>query len=117
MKCNKCGYDYSDSGDSAHMCNISSTDNKVIKGVDGNIFTREEVKIGRLEKRIAKLTKQRDFYKARCNNYKEVLDLHPNSVIRYASYTDRVLEHKHKKDLERRVEEQALLIQELRKLL
>lgn len=82
-----------------------------------NSYTLEEVKIGRLQKRIEKLIKQRDNYKERFELYQKVISMQPFLMTRYDNYSDMVAERKRVKFLEDRVNEQALLIQELKKLL
>lgn len=71
---------------------------------------RDDVKIGRLKKRIAKLIKQRDNYKERFELYQKVISMQPFLMTRYDNYSDMVAERKRVKFLEDRVNEQALLI-------
>lgn len=77
----------------------------------------DQIKIGRLEKRIAKLTKQRDHFKESYTQLADVLEQFPWIQRRYKSYSDEKAERERVKELEQRVKEQALLIQELQKKL
>jgi ppGpp synthetase/RelA/SpoT-type nucleotidyltranferase len=73
-----------------------------------------QVVIGRLTKRIAKLTQQREFFRQRCVHYAEVLNLHQSIEIRHRSFTEQMAERERIRGLEQRIKEQALLIEKLR---
>lgn len=75
----------------------------------------EPVAMGRLRKRIEKLTKQRDHFKARCEHYAAVLDEHPTLEGRYRAWVEQRAERERVKGLEQRISEQAQLIEMLRK--
>ncbi len=83
--------------------------------VDSLPYTANDVKIGRLQKRIDKLTKQRDYFKERLNHYEKVISMQPYIESRYTSYQDKLKERERVKELEHRVKEQALLIEKLQK--
>lgn len=70
-----------------------------------------DVIIGRLQKKVAKLQKQRDHYKQQVVHYKEVMDAHPMTEYRYKKYKEMIAEQEYVKALETRVKEQAQLIQ------
>lgn len=99
-KCTKCGWDDKGSGDTAHICGPVS-----IKG-----YKKPEVQINRLTKKLNKMRDQRDKARAELEHYKKVISTQPYLETRYKNYTDRIAEIKHKQDLEKRVEEQAMLI-------
>ncbi len=84
-------------------------------GLDLNapFVTDEMIKIGRQAKRIAKLIKQRDYFKKQFEHYQHVLNMQPHLETRFSTYSERVEERKRVKFLEQRVEEQALLIKKL----
>lgn len=69
-----------------------------------------EVKIVRLQKRINKLTLQRDHWKAKHDHYKAVVEALPGLEHKYNKYMELLAERKRVRDLEQRVQEQAILI-------
>lgn len=71
------------------------------------------VVIGRLQKRITKLTKQRDHYKEVLEHYKAVIGGDWRIERRYSTYQEMLTERKRIKALENRVQEQAELIKRL----
>jgi len=73
------------------------------------------VVVGRLKKKITKLTKQRDFYHSRLKHYEEVLLMQPYLDTRYKKYIEMKEEQLYMKDLENRCREQSQLIQVLSK--
>lgn len=75
----------------------------------------DQIALGRLRKRLEKVTRQRDSLKQMCTHYREVLDLHPMAEYRYRSFTEARAERQRVKDLEQRCREQALLIQTFQK--
>lgn len=75
----------------------------------------EDIKIGRLRKRIDKLTQQREFWRKRCEDYAAVLNLHPAIEYHGRKWAEIKAERARVRELEQRVEEQALLIQKLSK--
>lgn len=77
--------------------------------------SKEEIKTGRLEKKIAKLRKQVNHYKEMCVTYGKILNFHPNLQSRYEVYEDMVKERNRIRQLELRVVEQAKLIALLEK--
>ena len=99
-KCTKCGWDDKGTGDTAHVCGPVS-----IKG-----YKPHEVEIGRLTKKLNKMKDQRDKARKEIEHYKAVLSSHPYLVNRHKTYQERIAEMKRVKDLEKRVEEQAMLI-------
>jgi hypothetical protein len=122
-KCPKCDAFYPNTWD-GHVCDPKRVDahaaymsGNLVVELDVPFMTEENIKIGRLKKRIAKLTKQRDHFKEQFTLYQKVISMQPFLMSRYESYTEVVAERKRVKDLEARVKEQALLIQELRKSL
>ena len=72
--------------------------------------TPHEVEIGRLTKKLNKMKDQRDKARKEIEHYKAVLSSHPYLVNRHKTYQERIAEMKRVKDLEKRVEEQAMLI-------
>lgn len=72
-----------------------------------------EVKIARLQKRILKITEQREFFKKELEHYKKVLQLLPNLEYKYNKYSEMMVERKRVFDLEKRVQEQSLLISKM----
>lgn len=72
-----------------------------------------EVKIGRLQKKISKLIIQMDYWKNQHDHYKKVIDSLPSLEQKYNRYLEMVVERKRVVDLEKRVQEQALLIANL----
>ena len=76
--------------------------------------TSQEVEIGRLKKKLNKMRDQRDKARADLEHYKKVISMQPHLENRYKSYEARLAEMKRVKDLEKRVEEQAMLIAALK---
>lgn len=68
------------------------------------------VVIGRLKRKIEKLTKQRDHWKTMHDHYAKVISLQPYIERRYKSYTEAIAERERAKSLEKRCKEQELLI-------
>ena len=79
-----------------------------------NKLTPQEVEIGRLTKKLNKMRDQRDKARADLEHYKKVISMQPHLENRYKSYEARLAEMKRVKDLEKRVEEQAMLIAALK---
>ena len=79
-------------------------------------ISKENIKIGRLERKIVKLKKTVAHYMERCESYEHVINLNPMLVTRHQSYTEAVEERKRVKQLEERVQEQAKLIRILENL-
>ena len=75
--------------------------------------TPEQVTIGRLRKRIAKLTMQRNHWKAESDAKQNVLDCFPRIQREYQSYSEQIAASERVKALEARVREQELLIKKL----
>ena len=71
------------------------------------------VDLGRTERRLQKARQQRDHYKQRLSYYEKVISMQPHLETRYRRYEDRLLESKRLQELELRVKEQSLLIQQL----
>ena len=78
-------------------------------------FSKEDTKIGRLERKIEKLKKRVAHYMNRCANYESVINLNPMLVHRYKNYTEVMEERSRVRQLEERVNEQAKLIRILEK--
>lgn len=76
---------------------------------------REDVQIGRLERKIEKLKRQVSYYKAQCCHYQSVIALNPNLEFRHRRYTEIVAERERVRQLEERVAEQARLIRIMEK--
>ena len=74
-----------------------------------------EVRIGRLQKKIEKLKKQRDFHQERHEHYAKVLSLQPFLERRYELFTERVEREKQNKQNVKTIEEQSKLIDMLLK--
>ena len=74
-----------------------------------------EVRIGRLQKKIEKLKKQRDFHQERHEHYSKVLSLQPFLERRYELFTERVEREKKNKQNVKTIEEQSKLIDMLLK--
>lgn len=74
---------------------------------------KHNVRIGRLERRIKKLTQQRDHYKEQAELRQKMIDIAPYVERRWKSHTEAVAESKRVKALEQRVKEQALLIERM----
>lgn len=72
-----------------------------------------EIKLARTQRKLDRAIKQREYWKARCAHYKEVLDLSPQVERRHAAFLKERAERQHVKDLEARINEQALLITKL----
>lgn len=66
--------------------------------------------IGRLNKKIDKLKKQRDFHQQRHQHYAKVISLQPYIEKRWQAYEDRMKEIERVKQLDKRVKEQEMLI-------
>jgi hypothetical protein len=66
--------------------------------------------IGRLNKKIDKLKKQRDFHQQRHQYYAKVISLQPYIEKRWQTYEDRMKEIERVKQLDKRVKEQEMLI-------
>lgn len=75
--------------------------------------TNEEIRIGRLEKRIRKLTEQRDHYKTEYLKLREFLDMFPYYERRARQLFEERDERKRVKEIETRCKEQAELIKKL----
>lgn len=75
--------------------------------------TPEEIKIGRLEKKIKKLIQQRDHFKQEVDRYFKLFSDHQWIERRYRSYNEFLKEKKELADLKARVTEQELLIKAL----
>ena len=73
-------------------------------------ITKDQVIIGRLKRKIAKLLQQRDNATEKLSHYQHVLSMQPHLERRYNSYTDMKKEIERVKSLEARVKEQAALI-------
>lgn len=71
------------------------------------------VVIGRLQKKITKLQKQRDFFSQRCTHYAEVVRLHSYMERTYKSVQEARNERERVRGLEQRIKEQAMLIAQL----
>lgn len=71
------------------------------------------VRIGRQTRKIEKLQRARDFHKGQAEQYKKVLNHVPHVKRSYDSYTEMIKERARVKDLERRVNEQEMLIRYL----
>ena len=72
--------------------------------------TPHEVEIGRLTKKLNKMKDQRDKARKDLEHYRKVISMQPYLENRHKSYEARIAERKRVKDLEKRVEEQAMLI-------
>lgn len=73
-------------------------------------MTSTEVKLGRVEKRLRKVVKQRDYYKKQLEHYQSVIALQPYMLMQYNSYEKRRQEYEELKMLRKRVQEQSALI-------
>lgn len=73
-------------------------------------MTPIEVKLGRVQKRLRKVTKQRDYYKKQLEHYQNVIALQPFIATHYSSYEERRREYEELKMLRKRVKEQSALI-------
>lgn len=104
MKCARCGYDYSNSGDSAHVCfpiNVKPSSH--------------EVAIGRLTKKMNKIKDQRDKARKELTQYKTVLRDLPNLQRRYDDYQKWKKEQETMHTMKVRINEQTMLIERLQK--
>ena len=73
------------------------------------------VKLSRLQRKIEKLKKQRDYHAQRHEYYAKVISMQPYIEKRWTDYQERKNEQERVKNLEQRVDEQALLIRILSK--
>ena len=73
----------------------------------------DEVTIGRLKKKIAKLQRARDYHRKRHEHYSKVISLQPYLEDRFNRYESRVAEAAKNRANEVRVKEQELLIRRL----
>lgn len=71
------------------------------------------VRIGRLLRRIDKLTKQRDHFRAQAELRQEMINIAPYVERRWKTYNEMIAEQKRIEGLEQRVKEQTLLIEQL----
>lgn len=69
-----------------------------------------DVKIGRLQRKIEKLKKQRDHYKELYEHYEKVISMQPYIERRYNSFIEMKKEVERIRGLEARVKEQEKLI-------
>lgn len=76
---------------------------------------KEQVIIGRLQKKLNKMKDQRDKARSDLKYYEKVISLQPYLETRYKSYEERVAAQQRVKDMEARVKEQAELILQLQK--
>lgn len=79
------------------------------------MMTPDQIKIGRIQRKLTRALAQRDLYKRQCEHYKEVLDKSPFITQRHRNYIEYLKERQVVKELEIRVSEQALLIEKLRR--
>lgn len=75
----------------------------------------KDIRIGRLEKKIRKLTKQRDFHKERHEHYAKVISLQPYLERRWEGFEQEKRKQEFHKTLLKRCEEQEQLIRLLTK--
>lgn len=73
-------------------------------------ITLEQIKLGRVRRKLEKALKQRDHYKERLGYYEKVISMQPYLETRYKSYLEMKSERERVKQLEARVKEQAALI-------
>ena len=66
--------------------------------------------IGRLNKKIDRLKRQRDFHQQRHQHYAKVISLQPYIEKRWQGYEERIKELERVKQLDKRVKEQEMLI-------
>lgn len=71
------------------------------------------IRIGRLLRRIDKLTKQRDHFKQQSELRQKMIEIAPYVERRWRTYNEMIAEQKRIKSLEQRVKEQAMLIEQL----
>jgi cobalamin biosynthesis Co2+ chelatase CbiK len=74
-------------------------------------MTPEEIKIARLQRKVAKLIAKRDFYQRQYKHYAHVISMQPHLEVRYNRYEDYKKEWARVRDMERRMKEQEILIQ------
>ena len=77
--------------------------------------SKEQVIIGRLQKKLNKMQDQRDKARKDLEYYAKVISLQPYLETRYKNYEERVAERERIKGLDARVKEQAALIHQLQK--
>ena len=77
--------------------------------------SKEQVIIGRLQKKLNKMQDQRDKARKDLEYYAKVISLQPYLETRYKSYEERIAAQQRVKDMEARVKEQAALILQLQK--
>lgn len=106
MKCIKCGYDYSNSGDSAHVCGGYSLQKQVTR-------SNELVQIGRLTRKMNKLKDQRDKARAELIHYRYVMRQMPYLRNRFDEYMTWKKEQETMLEMKKRIKEQSLLIEKL----
>ncbi len=73
----------------------------------------KDVTIGRLRKRVTKLTEQRNHWQTEFHALRTILDQFPFIERKYKSIMDARDERKRVRGLEQRIEEQAALIKRL----
>ncbi len=78
-------------------------------------YDPKDIRIGRLEKKIRKLTQQRDFHKKQHEHYAHVISMQPYIESRWDDYEERKRKREYYKGLEKRVKEQETLIHLLTK--
>ncbi len=78
-------------------------------------LTKEQIKIGRLLKKIEKLKQQRDHFKGALEHYQYVLNIHPAVLSRYNTLTRMVAEQDKNRANAKRVVEQEALIERMLK--
>jgi len=78
--------------------------------------TSHEIELGRLTKKLNKMKDQRDKARKDLSYYAKVISMQPYLERRYKSYEERMAEYKRIKDLESRVQEQAILIEAMKEL-
>ena len=71
------------------------------------------VKIGRVQRKVARALKQRDHWKAQHDQLRDVLNKFPFIERRHQSLMDRRAEREQLRGLEQRVKEQAALIERM----
>ena len=72
---------------------------------------KQQVVIGRLRKKLAKVQAQRDHFRDQLKHYVEVVKAHPVLEHRHRKYTEFCKERAERLAKDKRLEEQALLIQ------
>lgn len=78
-------------------------------------LTLDQIKLGRVRRKLGKALKQRDHYKERLHYYEQVISMQPYIERRYKGYLEMKQETERVKNLEARVKEQAALIKLLQK--